>query len=139
MIASDAASAAATWRPQLFGDKRAGAIPDPIIEPLWTGPRVLAYVDGQTVRLTDAQGQPIEDQAEIVESLRESVAGATVLLDGFLTPEPIQPTEATSMPRRNPRIVLLMSPRRSGSSGSFGCSTTVTAGMSRTSSMRAFS
>jgi hypothetical protein len=94
MIASDAASAAATWRPQLFGDKRAGAIPDPIIEPLWTGPRVLAYVDGQTVRLTDALGQPIEDRAEIVESLRESVAGATVLLDGFLTPEPIQPTEA---------------------------------------------
>jgi hypothetical protein len=94
MIASDAASAAATWRPQLFGDKRAGSIPDPIIEPLWTGPRVLAYVDGQTVRLTDGQGQPIEDQAEIVESLRESTAGATLLLDGFLTPEPIQATEA---------------------------------------------
>src|SRR6478672_9934177 len=94
MIASDAASAAATWRPQLFGDKRAAAIPDPIIEPLWTGPRVLAYVDGRTAHLTDAQGQPIEDRAEILDSLREATAGATVLLDGFLTPEPMQATEA---------------------------------------------
>ncbi len=94
MIASDALSAAATWRPQLFGDKRAASIADPIIEPLWTGPRILVFVDGPTVRLTDGKGQSVEDQDEIVDSLRESTAGARVLLDAFLTPEPIQATAA---------------------------------------------
>ena len=95
MIAADAASAAATWRPQLFGDKRANTIADPIIEPLWTGPRILAFVDGSTVRLTDAEGDPVEandvdNLPEIVEALRNAMAGTTVLLEAFLTPEPIQ-------------------------------------------------
>ena len=53
-------SAAATWRPQLFGDKRAATIEDPIVEPLWTGPRVLAFVDRGSVRLTDADGDAVE-------------------------------------------------------------------------------
>jgi hypothetical protein len=90
MLASDARSAAATWRPQQFGDKRANTIPDPIIEPLWTGPRILAFVDGPAVRLTDADGDPIDGHEDIVEALREATAGATVLIEAFLTPEPIQ-------------------------------------------------
>ena len=90
MLASDAASAAATWRPQLFGDKRAASIADPIIEPLWTGPRILAFTDGSIVRLSDADGSPIAGQADIVGALREAAAGATVLIEAFLTSEPIQ-------------------------------------------------
>ena len=94
MIATDVLSAAASWRPQLFGDKRAASIADPIVEPLWTGPRILVLVDGSTVRLTDADGQPIEGYPEIVDALRESAAGATALLEAFLTPEPIQDASA---------------------------------------------
>lgn len=90
MLASDAASAAATWRPQLFGDKRAASIADPIIEPLWTGPRILAFSDGSIVRLSDADGSPIAGHADIVGALREAAAGATVLIEAFLTSEPIQ-------------------------------------------------
>ena len=90
MLASDARSAASTWRPQLFGDKRAATIADPIVEPLWTGPRVLAFVDAQTVRLSDVDGKPVADQDDVAEALRAAVGGATVLLEAFLTPEPLR-------------------------------------------------
>jgi hypothetical protein len=94
MIASDILAAAASWRPQLFGDKRAQSIDDPIIEPLWTGPRIVALVDGSTVRLTDADGDAIEDEPEIVDALRVAAAGATLLLEAYLTSEPIQAAAA---------------------------------------------
>jgi hypothetical protein len=90
MIATDVRSAAASWRPQQFGDKRAASIPDPLIEPLWTGPRILVLIDGSTVRLIDDEGRPIEDHPEIVDAVHESTAGPTALLEAFLTPEPIQ-------------------------------------------------
>jgi hypothetical protein len=98
MIASDAMSAAASWRPQQFGDKRAASIVDPIIEPLWTGPRILALVDGATVRLTDEDGTPIEGYPEIVDAIRGSTAGATVLLEAYLTAEPIQAPDEIAVP-----------------------------------------
>ena len=90
MIATDVRSAAASWRPQLFGDKRAASIPDPLVEPLWTGPRILVLIDGSTVTLIDDEGQSIEDHPEIVDAMRESAGGAIALLEAFLTPEPIQ-------------------------------------------------
>jgi hypothetical protein len=90
MLATDAASAAATWRPQLYGDKRANAIDDPIVEPLWTGPRVLAFIDGGTVSLTDGDGDVIDDEPDILAELLEAAAGGTMLVEGFLTPEPLQ-------------------------------------------------
>ena len=90
MLASDAVAAATTWRLQAFGDKRAASIADPIVEPLWTGPRVLAIVDGATVRLVDKDGQAIDGHEDVVDALRTAAGGATVLLEGFLTPEPIR-------------------------------------------------
>jgi hypothetical protein len=96
MLASDAASAAATWRPQLYGDKRANTIDDPIVEPLWTGPRVLAFVAGDTVHLTDADGQAVEGHESVRSELAESALGATMLVEGFLTPEPLQAPAAVA-------------------------------------------
>lgn len=90
MLATDAVSAAATWRLQQFGDKRAATIEDPIVEPLWTGPRVLAFVDRGSVRLIDAAGDPVEGHEDLGEALGDAVAGATVLIEAFLTPEPIR-------------------------------------------------
>ena len=55
--------------PQLFGDKRAATIEDPIVEPLWTGPRVLAFVDRGSVRLIDADGDAVEGHEDIGEAL----------------------------------------------------------------------
>src|SRR6476660_5303320 len=69
MLARDVVAAASTWRPQLFGDRRAADIQDPIIEPLWTGLRVLAYVSGGEARLTDVDGTPIDTHPDIVAEL----------------------------------------------------------------------
>jgi hypothetical protein len=90
MFATDAGTAAETWRPQQFGDRRANDIADPVIEPLWTGARVLALVDGETVRLTDAEGVVVDGHEDIRDDLAEAAAGATILVEAYLTPEPIQ-------------------------------------------------
>jgi hypothetical protein len=90
MLASDSASAARTWRPQLHGDRRASAIDDPVIEPLWTGPRVLVFVHDGAVEVSETTGQPVAGYEDLRAALVEATAGATVLLEAFLTPEPIQ-------------------------------------------------
>ena len=90
MIATDALSAARTWRPQLFGDKRARSIEDPIVEPLWTGPRILAFAANGEAQLSDANGEPIDDRPEVASALVEAAAGTTILVEAALTPEPIQ-------------------------------------------------
>jgi len=90
MLATDAISAAGTWRPQLFGDKRAQTIVDPIVEPVWTGPRILAFVRDGTATLTDGDGDPIEDRDEIIEALVTAAGGGTLILEATLTSEPMQ-------------------------------------------------
>ena len=94
MLATDALSAAATWRPQLFGDRRAATIADPVIEPLWTGPRILAFATDGAVTLTDAHGDVVPDHDEIGSALLDAAGGATILIEAVLTPEPIQSTDA---------------------------------------------
>jgi hypothetical protein len=90
VFATDVGIAAQTWRPQLFGNRRANDIGDPIIEPLWTGPRVFALVDRDHVVMTDADGVEVQDQGEIRQDLVEAAAGTTILVDAYLTPEPVQ-------------------------------------------------
>jgi hypothetical protein len=104
MLASDAASAAATWRPAQFGNKRARTIDNPIVEPLWTGPRVLAFVDRGKVRLTDIEGSLIEGHDELAAALADAAQGETLLVEAFLTPEPLRApallaTDAVSAPK----------------------------------------
>jgi hypothetical protein len=93
MFAPDAGTAASTWRPQRFGDRRAAQIADPIIEPLWTGPRVLALVEAGAVRFTDIDAVAIEGHDEIRNDLAVAADGATLLLEAYLTPEPIEGAE----------------------------------------------
>ncbi|HEX5825021.1 MAG TPA: hypothetical protein VFY18_11240 [Candidatus Limnocylindrales bacterium] len=90
MFATDAGTAADTWRPQQFGDRRAHDIDDPIIEPLWTGPRVLALVDHDTVRMTDVDGADVVGHEEIRDDLARTAGSSTILVEAYLTPEPIQ-------------------------------------------------
>jgi hypothetical protein len=99
MFATDVGTAAGRWRPQLFGDRRAAEIPDPIIEPLWTGPRVLALVDGETVRMSDADGVDVDGHADIRDDLTAAAAGSTILVEAFLSPDPLQ--AMTDLARRD--------------------------------------
>lgn len=93
MIATDAVAAAAAWRPQLFGGRRARSIADPVIEPLWTGPRILAFVDRDEVTLTDSDGARIDGLDAIVAELREAAGGATLIVEAALSSEPLQALE----------------------------------------------
>ena len=92
MLAGDAVAAAGTWRPQEFGAKRAADIPDPLVEPLWTGVRVLVLVRGGEVTFTDIAGDALDGHDDIRAELREAAGGSTILLEGVLTAEPLQST-----------------------------------------------
>ncbi len=93
MIATDVITAARTWRPAEYGDRRAADIDDALVEPLWTGPRVLALVSSRGTSITDADGDPVEGRDEVLAALSEAGQGATLLLEGVLTPEPLQGIE----------------------------------------------
>jgi hypothetical protein len=90
MLASDAVAAAATWRPQEFGAKRGPDVPDPLVEPLWTGTRVLAFVRRDEVTFTDVYGDEVDGHEDVRTELIAAAGGSTVLLEGVLTAEPLQ-------------------------------------------------
>lgn len=120
MLASDAAAAASTWRPQLFGDRRAADVADPLVEPLWTGPRVLAFVADDEARLTDIDGAVVEGREDILAALVEAAGGATILLEAVLTPEPLQAAadiaarEQLAIPKASSTVGQMMVGERSG-------------------------
>jgi bifunctional non-homologous end joining protein LigD len=81
----DAIAAAERWRPQRYGDLRAQDIENPLIEPQWSGVRVLALVDeGQSV-LRDEAGDPVTDGAEAARAIVAAVRSPTLIIDGYLT------------------------------------------------------
>jgi len=90
MLATDARTAARTWRPQEFGGRRASNVPDPIVEPLWNGPRVLALVANGEATLTDLDGEVVSGHETLCEALVEASLGSTILIEGTLTPEPLK-------------------------------------------------
>jgi hypothetical protein len=80
-----ARQALAALRPQVYGSGGPKSIRDPLIEPLWTGIRALAAVDGEGVALVDADAFPIPGMAAIVAALPDAVQADGVVLDGVLT------------------------------------------------------
>ena len=74
----DPVAAATAWRPQRYGRRAPHEIPDPLVEPLWTGPRVLvaATPDGATI---------VHDGEEVVglPALRAALPG-TIRADGLV-------------------------------------------------------
>jgi bifunctional non-homologous end joining protein LigD len=84
----DARAALAGLRPQPFGDGHPGRVLDPIIEPLWSGIRALAAIDGDAVSLVGEMGDPIAGHEDVVEALAEAAAAEGLVLDGFLTKLP---------------------------------------------------
>ncbi len=81
----DARAVLGRLRPQPFGAGRPDRVVDPLIEPMWSGLRALASIDGADVALADETGEPIGDHADVVEALAESAAAERLVIDGFLT------------------------------------------------------
>ena len=74
------------WRPQAFGRRAARHIEDPLVEPLWSGIRVLAHVAGPDVEFIDAEGQR-QNWPDTAEALAAAVQADSAVLDGYLTTE----------------------------------------------------
>jgi ATP-dependent DNA ligase len=75
-----------TWRPQSFGKRAARQIDDPLVEPLWSGIRVLAHGTPREVDFLDIHGEAQawpEVEAAVASSLQADVA----VFDGYLTTE----------------------------------------------------
>ena len=89
--AIDARTAATEWRPQQFGGGRPNKVGDPIVEPLWTGLRVLALVDDGSVTMRDLDGDPVDDDyGPVAQELAGASRATRLLVDGYLTHQPIQ-------------------------------------------------
>lgn len=85
----DIVEAAALWRPQRFSES-GGDVLDPLVEPLWTGLRALALVDHGTATFRDLDGDDVDDFPDIAEELAAAARADRLLLDGYLTHQPIQ-------------------------------------------------
>ncbi|MGD0861991.1 MAG: hypothetical protein ABSA21_04440 [Candidatus Limnocylindrales bacterium] len=92
----------ADWRPQAFGHKRARAISDPVIEPGWSGLRVLARAgrgpDGSTyATLCDEKGVDCTAEFEnVATAIAQASLADELVLDGWLSVEPTQKSEGVA-------------------------------------------
>ena len=72
-------------RPQAFGTAQPHSIPDPIVEPMWVGVRVLGAVTEGSVALVDGDGETLVGFDEFVAALGVAVPSGTFVIDGFIT------------------------------------------------------
>jgi hypothetical protein len=97
-------SVARQWRPQRFGAGKTRAVPDPIIEPLWIGDRVLVHVERDALIVVGEDDDPVDPSypglEAIVDELRGAFHAETLVLDGYLTHQATMP----SLPSRSEPI-----------------------------------
>lgn len=98
--------------PQSYGNGSPYRIREPLIEPLWTGIRALAAVDGPEVALVDADGAPIEGMASILGDLPTAVDESAVVLDGFLTKQTAHVTGPAAWSDEMPSMGRILGLRR---------------------------
>lgn len=75
-----------SWRPQRFGRRPARHVDDPLVEPLWSGIRVLAHVSATATDLLDTDGGA-QDWPDVAAELMRAIEADSVVLDGYLTTE----------------------------------------------------
>jgi hypothetical protein len=72
-------------RPQGFGGNAATRIAEPVVEPLWSGVRVIAAGRGRTAELLQ-DGEPFDTPAALSEAVAAAAATTDgVILDGYVT------------------------------------------------------
>jgi ATP-dependent DNA ligase len=80
------------WRPQRFG-RGIRTVKDALVEPSWGGVRVLARLESGMVRFFDEDGIECSDEfAEVGCHLAAAARSDDLVLDGYLTVEPTQPS-----------------------------------------------
>lgn len=81
------------WRPQEFGGKRAHDIDDPVIEPLWSGVRVLVHLRDGEIAVVDEDGVELEMPPAVGAELLEAARANELVLDGYLTAQAARSSE----------------------------------------------
>jgi hypothetical protein len=87
-LSLDPLELARSLRPQSFGASVSGRIREPVVEPLWSGVRVLAAARGHDALLFDDAGDALEEPVELLDALAAVTATTTtdgVILDAFVT------------------------------------------------------
>ena len=78
-------------RPQRFGSRHPSAVRDPIVEPMWTGVRVLAAFErsgvdgGSATLLKDGRGNRVEGHEAIEGALLAAARANALIVDACLT------------------------------------------------------
>ena len=80
-------------RLQRFGRRPVQAIPDPIVEPLWSGARVLAAIGGEARMFHE--GREIIVRDDVRAALAGAIDAAGAILEGHLTAEAFATGEGT--------------------------------------------
>ncbi|HEY0444071.1 MAG TPA: hypothetical protein VGC90_07610 [Candidatus Limnocylindrales bacterium] len=90
-----------SWRPQRFGRRAARHVDDPLVEPLWSGIRVLAHVSPDGVEMLDAEGG-VQQWPDVAADLISAVEPSTAVLDGYLTTEASESGAVEAVPPVRP-------------------------------------
>lgn len=94
------------WRPQTIrGGRYVPEVIDPIVEPLWTGTRVIVHFrdseggeEWGTVDVLDSNGEDASDLAPLaVDHLRRSVLANEAVIDGIITTQATAGGEGTAV------------------------------------------
>jgi hypothetical protein len=87
MTVMDALEAVVDWRPQTFGVKSSNGVRDPVVEPLWSGLRILGAVAGPRAFLQDVDGDRLDGFIALADALAGSVNAEDAIVDGYVTAE----------------------------------------------------
>ena len=95
------------WRPQVPRiTRKAPAIKDPVLEPIWSGTRVLAHFEADTpagtdrrrLRLIDEAGTDVSDrEQDVVDELESAIVAFDAIIDGILTTQATRGGEGASI------------------------------------------
>jgi hypothetical protein len=93
------------WRPQRVKVVRNAEVTDPILEPLWTGVRVIAHFEdsenedewGEVVVIDEFGDDASADAPQAVDQLRRAIRARSAVVDGIITREATAGGENTAI------------------------------------------
>ncbi len=82
------------WRPQAFGTRHARDVRDALVEPAWSGERVLVHVaPPERVAVLTVSGEDLAGElTEIADAIGSALTARSATLDGFITDQATRPS-----------------------------------------------